>query len=117
MVQRQRRHPFLALFDGADPNASTPVRQTTTVTTQALYFLNDPFFHEQAALLATSLMELPDEAARLSQLYRSALQREPSAVDRERAEHFLAHYPATSAEKWTGFVRVLLAGNEFIHLD
>ena len=24
MVQRQRRHPFLALFDGADPNASTP---------------------------------------------------------------------------------------------
>lgn len=26
MVQRQRRHPYLALFDGADPNSSTATR-------------------------------------------------------------------------------------------
>jgi hypothetical protein len=117
MVQRQRRHPFLALFDGADPNASTPVRQTTTVPTQALYFLNDPFFHKQAARLAIPLVQQPDDEARLSQIYRSALQREPTAAERERAEHFLANYPATPEEKWAAFARVLLAGNEFIHLD
>lgn len=45
MVQRQRRHPILPLFDGADSNSSTATRQTTTVPTQALYFMNDPFFH------------------------------------------------------------------------
>jgi hypothetical protein len=55
MVQRQRRHPFLALFDGADPNSSTGRRQVTTVPTQALYFLNDPFFHKQANGLAERL--------------------------------------------------------------
>ncbi|HQZ64855.1 MAG TPA: PSD1 and planctomycete cytochrome C domain-containing protein, partial [Planctomycetaceae bacterium] len=43
MTQRLKRHPFLALFDGPDTNASTPDRLGTTVPTQALYFLNDPF--------------------------------------------------------------------------
>ncbi len=31
MTQRIKRHPFLALFDGPDPNTSTAGRQTTTV--------------------------------------------------------------------------------------
>ena len=48
MTQRIKRHPFLALFDGADPNATTAVRLATTVPTQALYFLNDPFVHAKA---------------------------------------------------------------------
>ena len=117
MVQRQRRHPFLARFDGADPNASTPVRQTTTAPTQALYFMNDPFFHAQAAKLAASLLPLPDDPARLSRLFRAVFQREPSAAEREHASRFLATYPATPDEKWSAYARVLLAGNEFIHLD
>src|SRR5206468_9698451 len=45
MNQRLRRHPFLALFDGPDPNASTPRRTETTVPTQALFLMNDPFVH------------------------------------------------------------------------
>jgi hypothetical protein len=117
MVQRQRRHPFLALFDGADPNASTPVRPTTTVPTQALYFLNDPFFHEQAARFATALTKPSGDAARVSLAFRILLQREPSVVEQEQAAHFLASYPATGEEKWAAYARVLLAGNEFIHLD
>src|SRR5207342_1510539 len=42
MTQRLKRHPFLALFDGADTNASTPSRGATTVPTQALFLMNDP---------------------------------------------------------------------------
>ena len=117
MVQRQRRHPFLALFDGADPNASTPVRPTTTVPTQALYFLNDPFFHEQAARFATALTKPSGDTARVSQAFRILLQREPSSMEQEQAARFLASYPATGEEKWAAYARVLLAGNEFIHLD
>src|SRR4029079_8273738 len=52
MTVRNRRQPFMGLFDGADPNATTPQRQVTTVPTQALYFMNDPLFHAQAAALA-----------------------------------------------------------------
>lgn len=118
MVQRQRRHPFLALFDGADPNASTPGRQTSTVPTQALYFLNDPFFHEQAAAFAASLLKPgEDDDARLRRAFRQLFQREPSAEEREAARSFLARYPAEPAESWRAWARVQLAGNEFIHLD
>ncbi len=117
MVQRQRRHPFLTLFDGADPNASTPARQTTTVPTQALYFLNDPFFHEQAAHFAAAVMKQPDDDARLSQAFRLGFQREPSPAEREQAAHFFATYPGSIEEQWDAYARVLLASNEFIHLD
>ena len=39
MTQRLKRHPFLALFDGADTNASTARRIPTTVPPQALFFM------------------------------------------------------------------------------
>jgi len=88
---RNRRHPFLGLFDGADPNATTPQRQTTTVPTQALYFLNDPFFHAQAAKLAARAMAQPD-AERIDELFRIALQRSPTKTDRDFAAAFLERY-------------------------
>ena len=118
MVQRQRRHPFLALFDGADPNASTPARQTSTVPTQALYFLNDPFFHEQAAALADRLLQLGNDDQRIDQIYRTLFQRTTSERERELAQAFLQQYPAAATvEKWRALARVLLASNEFIHVD
>ena len=68
MTQRIKRHPFLALFDGADPNASTPgVRHTTTVPTQALFFLTTPSFtaapQSWPAVLCSSPMSRPDRLA------------------------------------------------------
>lgn len=117
MVQRQRRHPFLALFDGADPNASTPERQMTTVPTQALYFLNDPFFHASAAALATRLMKLTDDHARTTEIYRTLFQRPPSSAEQDRVKAFVASYPGSQDEKWAAQTRVLLASNEFLHLD
>ncbi len=123
---RNRRHPFLGLFDGADPNATTPQRQTTTVPTQALYFLNDPFFHAQADKVAGRALTKADDAARLDELFRLALQRAPTAKDRTTANAFLAKYngaltdtpPADRAKvTWAALARVLLAGNEFLYLD
>ena len=87
MVQRQRRHPFLALFDGADPNASTPRRETTTVPTQALYFLNDPFFHAQAGRFAAPLIDAdPADDAALAATPIAA----PAARTRSAAEQDVA---------------------------
>jgi hypothetical protein len=117
MVQRQRRHPFLALFDGADPNASTPARQTTTVPTQALYFLNDPFFHEQAAAVAGALAGREGDKLRLAQVYSTLFQREPTEAERQRLAEFLREYRGTTDEAWAAVVRVLLASNEFLHVE
>lgn len=117
MVQRQRRHPFLTLFDGADPNASTPARESTAVPTQALYFMNDPFFHQQAQLLAVRLMQFDQDDIRLRQVCRKLFQRQPTDAERKRAESFLAKYPGNTEEKWSAFCRVLMAGNEFLFVD
>ena len=122
---RNRRHPFLGLFDGADPNATTPQRQTTTVPTQALYFLNDPFFHAQADKLAGRALDKP-EAERVDELLRLALQRTPSDRDRTFAATFLDRYrtqlkarPAGERDRaaWAALTRVVLASNEFLFVE
>jgi hypothetical protein len=117
MVQRQRRHPFLSLFDGADPNATTAARQTTVVPTQALYFINDPFFHAQADALVKKLVPLPDDDTRITAAWRYLFQRRPTAAETQRTKSFLASYPADNAAKWTAQLRVLMASNEFLHVD
>ena len=126
MVQRQRRDPYLALFDGADPNASTPVRQLTTVPTQALYFLNAPFFHDQAARFSQRVLtagrnladpEQVTDQQRIERAFRSLYQRQPTVIEYTAAAQFLDQYPGNVQEKWAAYARVLLAANEFLYLD
>jgi len=126
MVARNRRHPFLGLFDGADPNATTPERQVTTVPTQALYFMNDRFFHEQCEKCAERILRQPDEEARVNEAFRLAYQRVPTEDERSTARRFLHDYRAelngsarASREQaaWSALARVLLAANEFLYLE
>ncbi|MBI2926916.1 MAG: PSD1 domain-containing protein [Verrucomicrobia bacterium] len=127
MTQRLKRHPFLALFDGADPNASTAERRATTVPTQALFFLNDPFVHAKAGKFAARLESACAEEARQIELaYRLALGRSPAESARAEATEFLAAYRAelVAARKdqaqgtaLAAFARVLFGSNEFLHVD
>ena len=117
MVQRQRRHPYLALFDGADPNSSTAQRQSTTVPTQALYFLNDAFFHQQAQRTAERAELSADDAVAVQQLYELLLQRGPDADERLLAQQFLAGYPGSVTERRAAWVRVLMSSSEFLYVD
>jgi hypothetical protein len=125
MTQRIRRHPFLALFDGADANSSTASRFTTTVPTQALFFLNDPFVHARAASLAGRLMPLSD-SGRLDRACRLLFGRGATAADQERANRFLEIYrrelsggprPQEERPAWTALLRMLVSSNEFIYLN
>ena len=127
MVQRIKRHPFLALFDGADPNTTTPERRPTTVPTQALFFLNDPFVHAKAEKFAARLQTArPDEAQRIELANRLTLGRAPTEAERTEASEFLAAYRAEIAASGKGnaeitalaaYVRTLFGSNEFLHLD
>lgn len=126
MTLRNRRHPFLGLFDGADPNASTPNRQVTTVPTQSLYFFNDSFFHAQCEGVATLVLRKTEDTVRVDELFRLALQRIPTPQDRTRSLMFLQTYtvslkdiPPADQPKvaWSALVRILLASNEFLYLD
>ncbi|MBC7854292.1 MAG: PSD1 domain-containing protein [Pirellulaceae bacterium] len=129
MTQRLKRHPYLSLFDGADTNASTPRRQDTTVPTQSLFLLNDPFVHEQAAGLARRIIaSSTDEPARIRRAYEIILTREPTADDLAAEQTFLAEYrkilsisniPADQRDvaAWSALVRTVLTRNDFLFVD
>ena len=127
MTQRIKRHPFLALFDGPDPNATTADRRPTTVPTQALYFLNSPFVHEMAAKCATHLRaNQPNDVQRVNQAWRLTTGRSPSPTEQSEAAVFLAAYRAEltaagqvdpEAGALAAYVRSLFGSNEFLHLD
>ncbi|HEY2841620.1 MAG TPA: DUF1549 and DUF1553 domain-containing protein, partial [Pirellulales bacterium] len=127
MQKRNRRAPFFALFDGADPNASTPVRDVTIVPTQALFFLNDRSLHHWAAKFAERAhASAADDAARLDFACRELFARPATADDQAEAAEFLRVYAARldkgtleerSKTAWEAYARVLLASNEFLYLD
>jgi hypothetical protein len=120
MTQRIKRHPFLALFDGADTSSSTGLRYSTTVPTQALFFLNDPFVHDRAAHLAQHLLKGIDDAQRLDRAARLLYGRPATARQSEAAARFLAARRAEGNNEtaaWSAWLRVMLCSNEFLYVD
>ena len=97
MVQRIRQHPYLGLFDAADPNASTGVRSSNITSLQALFFMNSPFVIEQARALAARSGAKDADAStkrnsseeRVKKLYRLVYQREPTARQLKRSLEFV----------------------------
>ncbi|HLY75885.1 MAG TPA: DUF1553 domain-containing protein, partial [Planctomycetota bacterium] len=121
MTQRIQRHPFLALFDGPDTNASTSQRDTSTVPTQALYFLNDPFFHARSKALAGKLLQLPADQ-RAGAAHRICFQRPATESELRAAATFVDAYrtgPPAQSElaAWSAYARTLLGSNEFLTVD
>lgn len=127
MTQRLKRHPFLALFDGADPNSTTAERMGTTVPTQALYFLNDPFIHTKSEAWARRLVERFDSsAARIEAAYSMAFARPATSLEQSKASEFIDAYKvelATIAKdnlevaSLAAVLRTLFASNEFLYVD
>ncbi len=121
MQQRLRRHPFLALFDGADPNSSTPTRQTSTTPLQSLFVMNDPFVHERAAQLSARLLrERPDDASRIERAFQILYARPPQPEETHMAADYLARLAAKQLptdQAWQSLSRALLSANEFLYLD
>jgi len=126
----------LEVFDFAQQGTVTGDRDTTTVATQALYLLNDPFVRRQALALAERLLPRNDldDAGRIELAYRSTVCRAPTTKEIERASRYLTDYeaaiqrtaPAQGATKesakpktaaWASFCQALLASAEFRYLQ
>jgi hypothetical protein len=129
MTQRIQRHPFLSIFDGADPSVSTPQRGATTTPLQALFLLNDPLVHQQAERFAGRIeREGDNDNARIARAYQLALSRPPSHEESTEVEQFLTAVRTklqqvgkspeeAEHEAWKSFARVLFRLNEFCYLD
>jgi hypothetical protein len=128
MVQRNRRHPYLALFDAADPNQSIAARQPTTTPTQALYLMNSPFVHEASEGLARRALSVSgDDQAKIRWTFETAHGRVPEGDVVHDAIAFVATYREKLAGSdvksendiaaWSALVRVLLTSNAFLFVD
>ena len=124
MRKRNRISSFFSLFDGPDPNASTANRSQTTVPSQALYFMNDPFFHDCADQLSANIRAIgPDE--RLKYAYQLLFSRPAHKTDHEDFEAFakvmapnISNDPEEQdTEIWRSYSRILMSSNEFLYLD
>jgi hypothetical protein len=84
----------LEVFDFAEQATVTGSRDTTTVATQALYLLNDPFVRRQSLNLAERLLSRTDldDAGRVELAYRLALGRPASGSEIERVTAYLSDY-------------------------
>ena len=129
-VVRNMLPDVLALFDAADPNGVTAVRNETTVPSQSLFLLNSRFIREQSQHFARRL--LADSAAteeqRLGLSHELAFGRQPLPVELTEAKEFLAAYLAAQtaqarpdAERrlsaWQSYCQTLLCQNEFLFVE
>ena len=129
MNQRIQKHPYLAIFDGADANASTAERTSSTTPIQALYMMNSSFVHEQADHFAKRLMNAaPASGARIDLAYRLALSRPPTPDEIQKGEAYLQQSQQKLAtaglppeqqpqQALASYLRVLLSSNEFMFVD
>jgi hypothetical protein len=129
MTQRIQRHPYLAIFDGADPSVSTPLRLTSTTPLQALYLLNDKFVHEQADGFAERIRASSDsDANRIENAWLTLFGRPPSRDEVLQVNEFLKQIreqltldgiPDNQLDSniWNSLARSLLRLNEVMYVD
>ena len=122
-VKRSLVVPMLASFDGADTDASCPVRFVTTQPTQALGMLNSRFVNEQAAVFASYLRDEAghDLKAQIALGLRRTMQREPTRgeIDRglELVEKLQRDHGLSVNSALKRFCVTAYNLNEFMYLD
>ena len=110
--RRSLGFPFFDTFDLPDQNQTAAARNVSTVSTQALTLLNNPFVLNQARLFAARLERAaPGDVERQIELaYRLALTRPPTAREAAVASELIG------GQSLVDFAHVILNLNEFLYL-
>jgi hypothetical protein len=115
--------PMLAVFDIPDPDASCPVRFTTTQPSQALAMVNSSFMNDQAQVFADSLVAQAG-TQRVDQVrlgLTCVLQRTPTPKEVDRGLAFLNELKESEnlseQESLRQFCLLMLNMNEFLYID
>lgn len=129
-IVRNMLPDVLALFDAADPNGVTVVRNETTVASQGLFLLNHPFVRQQSKAFAERLLtdaQLTDDQ-RIELAHQLAYCRSATPVETEDTNAFLKAFlqsptlgdkPAAERRStaWQAFCQSLLCSNEFLYVE
>jgi hypothetical protein len=121
-VFRNAPNELFDAFDVADPSLVVGRRETSTVATQSLYFMNHPFVLEQAQAAAQRLLAdrtLTDDD-RLRSAFRWSLGREPTLAERRmttEAVSVMSTSPERRVAAWTMLWQTLFASLDFRYRD
>ena len=118
MQGRIQKNPYLDLFDGPDGNLPMSERKATTTTLQALYLMNSEFMHQQAQAMAERWSaDLPARDEFLERATETIFARPPIPQDAEQAASYFGTAGGTQEQKRAGYLRAMLASNEFLFVD
>jgi cytochrome c553 len=124
-IVRDNLPEALALFDAPDPSLIVADRPTTTVPSQGLFLLNNPFVIRASEAAASKILkETTTETERIRAAYLAFYGRTPSEKELAGAEKFLKAYSAQLAkdrvpelrrerEAWAALAQALFASAEF----
>lgn len=110
-VKRTVPPPSTLTFDAGTRETCIVRRERTTTPLQALVLLNDPQYVEAARVLAEGLVaSMPDDTARVVQIFRGLTSRKPSAAEQEILSKTFADQKAYYAAHPEEAAKLALAG-------
>jgi hypothetical protein len=124
-IVRDNMPEALALFDAPDPSLISAARPTTTVPSQGLFILNNPFVIRASEAAADKLIKgTTTDTERIRAAYLEFYGRAPGEKELATAEKFLGDYKRQliregvgpyrrDRETWAAFCQALFASAEF----
>lgn len=121
-IQRSQLIPSLQVFDWPDTLTSASARSTTTVSPQALLFLNNPGVRSAANAFAVKIKPHAEKnlAGGIDWAYHAAFARPPTSRETESAVEYLIKRGANTGhidKALQDYAHVLFSLNEFIYVD
>jgi hypothetical protein len=130
-IIRNELPTILEVFDFADPDVPVGQRDSTTVSTQALFLMNSAFANRHARLTAERLLvQSPDDAQRLKWLFLRAFSRQPTLPEIRLTQQFLKDFSARLAtlptehrpqnvelEAWSAVCLAVFCSHEFRYIE
>ena len=110
-IVRSVPDPFMECMDCADPNISTPKRNTTLTALQALSSLNNPFVIKQAEHLAERASAASEPKRQIELIYECALNRAPTSEEAKELGAYARRHGLSNA------CRLIFNSNEFMFVD
>ena len=122
-VGRDEQNDMLRLFDFPPPTSHSPARDVTTTPLQQLFLLNSEFVDSQSVKLTARLhTDRPDSTTseKIVMCYQYLFQRNPSEVEIQLGERFLAVPDAgqeSAGRRWPLYIQSLFGLNELLFID
>ncbi|MDA1016738.1 MAG: PSD1 and planctomycete cytochrome C domain-containing protein [Planctomycetota bacterium] len=123
-IRRNFLSPMMLTFDFPIPFSSMGRRSVSNVPAQALILMNDPFVIEQSLLWARRVLAAEKTTdSRISLLFETAFNREPSKRQRDGSKRFLEQQAQTygaapdDERVWADLCHTLVNMKQFIYIE